>query len=59
VPSTTSGAPTRAAGASSRPRSTPSTGLTARALGATLYTADADYDAIREVLDFELQRVPS
>ena len=31
--------------------------LTARALGATLFTADEDYEAIRAVLDFNLEQV--
>jgi predicted nucleic acid-binding protein len=31
--------------------------LTARALGATLFTADEDYEAIRAVLDFDLEWV--
>jgi predicted nucleic acid-binding protein len=31
--------------------------LSARALGATLLTADADYEAIRAVLDFKLEMV--
>jgi predicted nucleic acid-binding protein len=30
---------------------------TARALGATLFTADTDYEAIKTVLDFDLERV--
>jgi predicted nucleic acid-binding protein len=30
---------------------------TARALGATVFTADEDYEVIQSVLDFELQRV--
>jgi predicted nucleic acid-binding protein len=30
---------------------------TARALGATVFTADADYEAIHAVLDFDLERV--
>ncbi|WP_437733009.1 type II toxin-antitoxin system VapC family toxin [Sorangium sp. So ce1335] len=31
--------------------------LSARSLGATVLTADEDYDAIRAVLDFKLERV--
>ncbi|WP_437296435.1 hypothetical protein [Sorangium sp. So ce426] len=31
--------------------------LSARALGATVLTADEDYDAIRAVLDFKLERI--
>src|SRR5262245_26151250 len=31
--------------------------LTARALGAIVFTADEDYETIRAVLDFDLERV--
>lgn len=31
--------------------------LSARSIGATLVTADADYEAIRSVIDFKLQRI--
>jgi predicted nucleic acid-binding protein len=31
--------------------------LTARSIGATMFTADEDYEVIRSVVDFKLERV--